>query len=109
MALRIPQLEARKRDEKILDYFLSDLLRLAVNFPIFDSREDEMKLALKTFLWYFSIWKRGQTFGQKTLNMSYRKAGNPILSHQRVVYLLIDVILPYLTEKWAFQRFTKYV
>jgi len=106
-AARSLQLDFAELDHE----YQSDLVdRLADAFSMFPGMQlhhstDELKMILKTIIYYYTVGKNRSTPGQALLGISYSTVDNEALSKmQRTCLFITSILVPYI-----FTRFSNYV
>ncbi|CCW64311.1 unnamed protein product [Phytomonas sp. EM1] len=116
--LRVFQIDALATQEDILDILRSNLFQVLSIPPLNSFRfayQEELKLGLDAFIYYFSTWKLGQSVGDRMHNLVMRdeecaKAKGlqsstylvPSLAPTRrilVAHAVLTLLLPYVTRK----------
>jgi len=100
-ATRVYQLDSAELDEELDSLFWEQLLEVCEAFRVSVATwSNELRLALRGFLWYYSIWKTDSTFGQDMLDLHYKHAnGSSVNRLQAMLHGFFTVVLPYLQEK----------
>ncbi|XP_032666749.1 peroxisome biogenesis factor 2 [Odontomachus brunneus] len=96
---RINQIDAAELDVeiyKLLKNETKDIARYSAPGK-FDKWQAEIDIALKFFIWKFSLQRGNSTFGQRLLNLHYANLNQK----KAVLYLLLTVLPQYIKDKLA--------
>lgn len=101
-ATRVYQLDSAELDEELDSLFCEQLLEVCDAFRISVANwSNELRLALRGFIWYYSMWKTDSTFGQDMLDLRYQNAnGSPMNRLQTALHGFFTIFFPYVKEKY---------
>lgn len=102
--LRVSQLDAAELDEELTGLLEGQFLNIFKFLPSVHLLrfQPELKALVRFLIWKFSVWSRGQTFGQRMMDLSYTLEGrhSTPITHRYKIYLFVLMVL----AEWSKER-----
>lgn len=103
--LRVTQLDAVELDDELLSVLQKQLVAVFKVLPYTRLLQfkPELRAALKTFLWWHSVYNKGQTFGQYMLDVQYSTNSTlptTLSFHHKFIILLLSVCVEWFRDRF---------
>ncbi len=102
--LRVSQLDATELDEELTGLLEGQFLNIFKLLPSVHLLrfQPELKALVRFLIWKFSIWSRGQTFGQGMMGVSYSTERGRVMPITRRYKITLFVVM--VLAEWASER-----